>query len=54
LKINTEKTKVRLLVISKNDVDVDIKRENVKLKQVNEFTYFGAVITKDGSCKKDI
>jgi len=39
---------------SKDDVDVDTKIENVKLEQVKEFTYLGAVVTKDGSREKDI
>jgi len=31
-----------------------VASENVKLEQVKEFTYLGAVITKDGSCEKDM
>jgi len=52
LKINAEKTKV--MVVGQQSRDMNIKLENERLEQVEDFTYLGSVMTADGKCVKDV
>jgi hypothetical protein len=52
LKINTEKTKT--MAISKKEKTLMINVGQQPVEQVGEFTYLGALITRDGACGEDI
>ena len=50
LMVNVDKTKV----LSMDDVVCNIRIGTEKLQQVDEFTYLGSLITKEGDCAKEI
>ena len=52
LKINIGKTEVQ--VISKKDINMDIRINNTPLKQVEDFIYLGGKISQKGSCTDDV
>ena len=53
LKISTAKTEIQC--ISRNSVvSMSIKIDDTELKQVEDFTYLGGVISSDGRCEHDI
>lgn len=55
MKINTKKTKF-LVCCRNNNIKIRIPnlQDNREIQQVEEFSYLGSIISKDGKCKKEI
>ena len=53
MEVSSEKSKVMVNSIDTN-ASADIVMNGQKLEEVDSFRYLGALITKDGSCRKDI
>jgi len=51
IRINEQKTKT--IVIGKKHEDINILLGNNTLEQVEDFVYFGSLISEDGKCEKN-
>ena len=54
LKINAAKTETMLVSKKNEEIQMNIKLENIQIKQVKSFKYLGSIITEDGRSEQDI
>ena len=52
--MNINKTKTKILVGSRQQVDTNIIMDGIKLENVNSYTYLGSRVTSDGKSASDI
>lgn len=52
--IETNKAKTKILVCSRQQTDTNITIGDIKLENVNSFTYLGRKITSDGESTTDL